>query len=417
MFRLPDGFKDLLPYEAEVFYFIQQKLYSSFISFGYSPIIPSSVEYIKTYTYSKEPEEQIFSFIDSYDNRTACFRFDFTPQIVRIITTVKNFTKNIPFRVCYFGPVLRNPENYTGLPREIHHAGVELVGVEGIKAELELISIVKDIEKQLKLKSEIRLIFNDNEILRKILRKTGLYKNPHLKEALIVRDITEIKKITEKTNIDSSLKKFIIDLPLLCGDVTLLEQIEKKYKIEFLLPNTKKLKDLAYFVSKNLNKNIYFDFGEVRGFEYHAGITFDGYAQDNNEKVQEIITGGRYDSLLEIFAKKRIPAIGFAIDIMKLAYCINYQSSTKVAILTNENMIDKSFKLAEILRAKEINATIISDEKEKNLKNKFDYILILDNNNMLFLKNCKNKKISQLTWNDLKNGYIKELFQQKRSNK
>ncbi len=417
MFRLPDGFKDLLPYEAEVFYFIQQKLYSSFNSFGYSPIIPSSVEYIKTYTYSKEPEEQIFNFIDSYDNRTACFRFDFTPQVVRIITSVKNFIKNLPYRVCYFGPVLRNPENFTGLPREIHHAGIELIGVEGIKAELELISIVKDIEKHLKLKSEIKLFFNDNEILKKILRKTGLYKNPYLKEALIVRDITEIKKITEKTNIESSLKQFIIDLPLLCGDVTLLEHIEKTYRIEFLLPNINKLKDLAYFVGKNLNKNIYFDLGEVRGFEYHAGITFDGYAQDNNGKAQEIITGGRYDSLLEIFAKKHIPATGFAIDIMKLSNCINYQSSMRVAILTNETMIDKGFMLAEILRENEINTTIISDGKEKHLKNRFDYILILDNNNMLFLKNCKNKKMSKLTWNDLKNGSIKELFHLERSNK
>jgi ATP phosphoribosyltransferase regulatory subunit len=417
MFRLPDGFKDLLPYEAEVFYFIHQKLYSTFTNFGYSPIIPSSVEYIKTYTYSKEPEEQIFNFIDSYDNRTACFRFDFTPQVVRIITSDKNFIKNIPYRVCYFGPVLRNPENYTGLPREIHHAGVELIGLEGIKAEIELIAIVKDIEKHLQLKSEIKLIFNDNEILKMILQKTGLYKNPNLKEALIVRDITAIKNITEKTNIERSLKNFIIDLPISCGDVSLIEYIEKKYKIEFLKPYTKKLKDLAYFVSKNLNKNIYFDLGEVRGFEYHTGITFDGYAQDNNGKVQDVITGGRYDSLLEIFSKKSIAATGFAIDIMKLANCINYQSTIKVAILTNETIIDKAFKVAEILRGKGIRVTIISDYKERHLKNKFDYILILDNNNMLFLKNCKKRKVSKITWNDLIIGNINELFYLERSNK
>lgn len=112
MFKLPEGFKDLLPDEAEVFYFVQQKLYESFLAFGYKPVITSSVEFLKTYILSGEEESHVFNFIDHYENKTACFRFDFTPQIVRIISSHKDFHQNLPIRICYFGSVLRNPASF-----------------------------------------------------------------------------------------------------------------------------------------------------------------------------------------------------------------------------------------------------------------------------------------------------------------
>lgn len=394
MFRIPDGFKDLLPEEAEVFYFIQQKIYNSLKTFGYNPVIPSSIEFIKTYILSSEPEEQIFNFIDNYENKTACFRFDFTPQIARIISSNKDLIEILPARICYFGSVLRNASNLSGLSREIYHAGVELIGISDIKAEMEIISVIYEIEQNLNMSKGIKLFLNDNEILKKLLKKTGLINHTELKEAFIYRDITMIENIVNKFNLNKKIRNIIIELPLLCGNHKILTKID----CDIISENLKNLKIISDFALKVLNKEIFFDLGEVRGFEYHSGIVFDGYAEDIEGNMQEIITGGRYDKLLENFGMKKMSATGFAIDIHKLSKCIKIKSPINCAIIFDDLLLEGGFKIAEILRKKGIMVSNLFKINKKIPKNKFDYILFLNDNNKLAIENSEGKTIKKFSF-------------------
>lgn len=411
MFKLPVGFKDLLPEEAEVFYFVQNKLYESFSAFGYKPVITSSVEFLKTYQISGEEESHVFNFIDHYENKTACFRFDFTPQIVRIISSNKELYENLPLRICYFGSVLRNSDNLYGNPREIHHAGIELIGIENIKAENEIIFLINEIAKNLNLKKEIKIYFNDNDILRKILYKSGLYKNHELKTALIYRDISKIEKIVAPLNLDKAIKSFIIELPLLCGDDKLLKDIQKKFPISYIMPNIDKLLHLYEFASSTLATNIYFDLGEVRGLEYHSGIVFDGYLEDNSGKAREIITGGGYKKLLKQFGIDNTSATGFAINIIALSKCVVLQTKLSIGIVAKADNMKIAYNIAYYLRNNNMCVSFCGKEKNEDFqKNRFDYILILEDNITLTIKNCKNKKTKKLFLDNFLQNSLQDNF-------
>ncbi len=411
MFKLPKGFKDLLPDEAEVFYFVQHKLYESFLAYGYRPIITSSVEFLKTYTFSGEEESHVFNFIDPYENRTACFRFDFTPQIVRIIASYKDFCRNLPIKLCYFGSVLRNPASFFANPREIHHAGVEIIGIEDIKAEQEILLIINEITKNLNLKEKIKMYFNDNQILRKLLNKSGLYKNLELKQAFINRDISKIEKIVSPLNVDKAIKSFIIELPLLCGDEKLLKDIQKKFPIPFITPNLNELIQLSEFINITLGNKIYFDLGEVRGLEYHSGIVFDGYLKDNSGKMKEIITGGRYNKLLKQFGINNTSATGFAIDIIALSNCILRPKNIEVALVTKNDNMKTLLSIAQYLQNNEIRVTLLTKVRKKGLqKNRFDYILILEDNISLTVTNCKNNETKKMSLDNFFKKFTQEFF-------
>lgn len=410
MFKLPEGFKDLLPEEAEVFYFVQNKLYESFLSFGYKPVITSSVEFLKTFLISGEEENHVFNFIDHYENKTACFRFDFTPQIARIISSHKELHENLPVRICYFGSVLRNPDNFYGNPREIHHAGIELIGIEDIKAEQEILFLIKEVGKKLNLKKEIKVYFNDNEILKKILYKSRLFKNQELKKALINRDISGIEKIISPLNIDKMAKKFIYELPLLCGDKNLLIEIQKKFPISYIMPNIGKLLQLHEFAEAILEDKIYFDLGEVRGLEYHSGIVFDGYLEDKSGKMKEIITGGRYNKLLKNFGLSNLSATGFAIDIMTLSNCVSLSKSLNVGLIAKDDNIKNAFYISNLLRREKVNVTFLTKEKKDPQKNRFDYILILEDNINLTIKDLKNNKKKKLMLDTFFKSSLKEFI-------
>jgi ATP phosphoribosyltransferase regulatory subunit len=56
------------------------------------------------------------------------------------------------------------------------------------------------------------------------------------------------------------------------------------------------------------------DLGEMRGFNYHTGVTFEGFVDCCAEPV---CSGGRYDSLLERYGMPA-PATGFAFNILSL---------------------------------------------------------------------------------------------------
>lgn len=402
MLKLPDGFLDLSPQRAEVFYFIRKKLFEIVSLAGFVPIITSSVEYIETYKLSGEEEEGFFSYIDPYEGKTACFRYDFTPQIARFISS-QDTSKS--YKIYYDGPVLRNEKILKGRMREIFQAGVEIINIYGIEADIFLLTLIKKIIKELKLKKSL-IFLNDVNIFRSLLKdatKTDYYYS--LKEAFISKNISEIEILINYLPFDKKRKDFILKLPYLCGDFSLLNDIEKKYDFEEIKPYIKNLKEIYKRTSKIFDGEILFDLGEIRGFEYHSGIIFDVYSQSENG-YKEIITGGRYDKLLKNYTGIDIPATGFAIDLLNLTSSIGLPNFSTVIILTTIQNIEKAYLLAEKLRDYGYN-TAIELNYETTKEKDFDLGIELYNNNMFAFKKGGRKKI-KLEENSLKSKAVFE---------
>ena len=68
-------------------------------------------------------------------------------------------------------------------------------------------------------------------------------------------------------------------------------------------------------------KYITFDLGALSKYNYYTGLTFRAYTYGTGNPV---VTGGRYDSLVEQFGKKA-PAIGFALSLDELMAAMSRQ--------------------------------------------------------------------------------------------
>lgn len=343
MLRIPDGFLDLSPEKGEVFYFVRNKLFEIVSLFGFSPIITSSVEFTETFKLSGEDEEFFFNYIDPYDGKPACFRYDFTPQIGRYI---KNKDLSNIYKIYYDGSVFRNEKTLKGKMREIFQAGVEIINNPGIEADKHLILLIKKIVDEFNLK-EAKIFLNDINIFNSVSRELDRSTYLQLKNALIYRDLNQIESILLKTHLEKIKKDFIQNLPFLCGGIEIIDLVERKYNLKEFSDSLKNLKKIYYETINIEGGEILIDLAELRGFDYHNGLVFDVYSLDGENKYLEIITGGRYDGLLKKYTGRDIPATGFAIDLINLIKVIDYSKKTKVIILTSHDYFNKAYMIGK----------------------------------------------------------------------
>src|SRR5512142_407155 len=104
-------------------------------------------------------------------------------------------------------------------------------------------------------------------------------------------------------------------LPLLFGGrevVTEAERVVGNDRSKRALDNISQVLDILdiYGVSDYLT----IDLGEIRGLDYHTGITFEGFVSGVGEAV---CSGGRYDDLTARYGFAA-PATGFAFNVLTL---------------------------------------------------------------------------------------------------
>ena len=130
--------------------------------------------------------------------------------------------------------------------------------------------------------------------------------------------------------------------------------------------------------------------------------------------------GGRYDNLIGIFLENSIPACGFAFGFDRLLEAGNElnlfpkkSTATKVLVtIFSKNFIEKSIKVATVLREKNINTELfLNPEKKLDKQLKYadkkgiPYVLILGEEeakkNVVKLKDLKTGKQQEVTLEQL----------------
>lgn len=389
MLKIPDGFLDLSPEKAEVFYFVKKKFYDVATLFGFSPIITSSVEFIETFKLSEEKEEFFFNYIDPYEGKPACFRYDFTPQIARFISG-KDLS-NI-YKVFYDGSVLRNEKVLKGNMREIFQAGVEIINHGGLTADKYLINLIKKFVETLRLRNT-KIFLNDVNIFRSVVKDAvdiETYKT--LKKALIIKDIGKMEEMISKIPIDKKKKEFIINIPFFSGGINIIELVEKKYNFPETRAYLKNLRNIYEETADLLNGELLFDLGEIKGFEYHTGLVIDVYSSDSDNNFLEIITGGRYDNLLKKYTGKDIPATGFAVDLLNLTKALGTLTNQKKVLISSYDNFNRAYDIGERLIS--FGYKVVMRMRDEPYDEKvFDLIVEIYNNNILIIRKIDGKKL------------------------
>jgi histidyl-tRNA synthetase len=317
------GARDFYPEDKRTQKYIFGVLRQTVEKFGYeeydAPILESLDLYLAK-TGEEIVNEQTYTFTDRGD-RQVVIRPEMTPTVSRMVAARRQELA-YPLRLYSIPNLWRYERPQRGRMREHWQLNVDLFGVSGVEAELEMIELADQIYKAYGATSdmyEIRL--NSRKFMNFILSDYLGFseKSTHAMSKLIDR----MHKLSETqfiTIIDSLLSNEELASR---GTEKLLEVLNSK-NIDDLPsavrqePALKQLSDVISNLKKRGINNARFDITLMRGFDYYTDIVFEVFDThpDNNRSM---MGGGRYDGLVGLFGVPPLPTVGFGLGDATLA--------------------------------------------------------------------------------------------------
>jgi ATP phosphoribosyltransferase regulatory subunit len=210
--------------------------------------------------------------------------------------------------------------------------GAELFGHAGIESDVEIQRLMIKALQLLGLK-QIHIDFSHVAIFECLVKAGSI--NAELEQALYAalqsKDKAAVANLVK--DLDAVIQQALLSLTELNGDVSVLD---KALKVLPALPEiAQALANLSAAASKlsDLNVQVSFDLGELRGYHYHSGIVFAAYARGYTGPVS---LGGRYDEVGVAFGRAR-PATGFSIDLRGVVTALAPASLPKTILAPEDN--------------------------------------------------------------------------------
>ena len=332
--------------------------------------------------------ENLYSLTDSY-GRLLVLRPDSTLPIARMAATrLQNGV--LPLRLYYSQNVFLRQKNLTGRSDEAPQSGIELMGVGGMRADLEVITTaVEAIECC--TAADFKLEIGHAGFFKDLCGKL----NADDDTVGAIYDCVESRNFVSLNNILDSIGKSDItecirNLPRYFGGI---EVIEKAEKIGLDNEGKESLKYLAKLYTQlekiGLANKVIIDLSLVNRTNYYTGIIFKGYLQGSGVPV---VSGGRYDLLSREFGKD-MPSTGFGVETGVLASVmlsrneVEKEAYPQVIVWGDDGYITNALEYSKTLRNRgifcEISDFATAHETREYAKSKgFASVCIIDENGM-----------------------------------
>lgn len=220
----------------------------------------------------------------------------------------------LPLKVCYITPCFRHERPQAGRLREFHQFGVELFGSQSPNADVEVISVAKNIFSVLGMKN-IQLYINSigcPTCRAEYHKALKAYFETH-REKLCTTCLERLEKnpmriLDCKSPVCSEIAKDApVVLDYLCEECN--EHFEGvKTRLTAL--------EIPYIINPKI----------VRGLDYYTKTVFEFVSTDLGAQ-STVCGGGRYDGLVEQMGGDKTPALGFAIGLERLLIMIKAQNN------------------------------------------------------------------------------------------
>ena len=271
---------------------------------GYEEIIPPTFEYAEVFVRAggADVADRLIRFLD-LDGQLLALRYDFTASVARLAAT-KLSDRGTPLRLCYAGKVFRqDPAREGRRPREILQVGGELLGADGVAADVEVIRLALELVRCAEVK-EFQLNLGHVGALAPALAVLA----PEARAA--VRKLIDRK---DAAGLAAAASGTLQTLPFVIGRREALDRAAR------LAPEARdaieRLRAIDAALSDDERRHVVYDFGEVRGLDYYTGMHFELFVRGAGAAVG---AGGRYDDLVARFGRP-LPAVGVALDLDALA--------------------------------------------------------------------------------------------------
>ncbi|NLY33459.1 MAG: ATP phosphoribosyltransferase regulatory subunit [Alcaligenaceae bacterium] len=312
---LPEHLSDILPAEARRIEELRRKMLDLYRTFGFEMVAPPLIEYTDSLLAAKGLDLQLRTckLVDQLSGRTMGLRADMTPQVTRIDAHLLN--REGVTRLCYCGSVVHARPSGLLSDRELLQIGAEIYGHVGFEADLQIIQLALESLEMAGVKKP-RIDLNHPNVSRVLVDSV-----PSLSERageifslLNDKDVPSLKELLAGCrDVPQHIADALFLLPSLYGSVNVLDMAQEKLPD---LPGIRQaLQSLRELVNALDNACVGIDLADVRGYDYHSGVSFAIFAPGWHDAI---VRGGRYDNVGKVFGRAR-PATGFSLDLRKVS--------------------------------------------------------------------------------------------------
>tara|TARA_B100001971_G_scaffold200349_1_gene211884 strand:- start:7872 stop:9113 length:1242 start_codon:yes stop_codon:yes gene_type:complete len=354
--------------------------------YGFREYDGPPIEELELYT-KKSGDEivgQLYNFTDK-GSRNVSLRPEMTPTLARMAAAhTRNYKK--PIKWFSIPQLFRYERQQKGRLREHFQLNADIIGEENLAADAELIALLIDTLRNLKLTS-------DDFVVRLSSRHAwqDFFENSSAHE----KDVCDFYQIIDKLDRED---------PIVSG--------EKLAKLGFSLEQVNDFigsgqatDELAAIIgnieARGLGDFIKVDYQIIRGLAYYTGPVYEAF--DKRGKFRAIAGGGRYDHLVKLVSggKTDLPALGFGMGDVVLAELLKDrglvpplgQALDAFVQITDESLRNASLSLVQQLRqaGQATEYPLLRAKPDKQLKRalelKAKWLVTLDNANQAHIKN------------------------------
>lgn len=378
MISVLKGMKDRHSDDVRKYDFIVDTAKKVFSKYGFERIITPILEETELFRRSVGDEtdvvsKEMYEFKDK-GNRSVSMRPEGTAGVVRAYLEAGLHKSDPIVKWFYNGPMYRYEAPQKGRYREFHQVGAEIFGIRSPYLDAEIIRMGCEFLERLGITGltvEINSLGNI-ESRKKYIEDLKAFMAERLDKLS-----EDSKKRYEKNPLraldskDKGDQEQFKDVPKLYD---YLDEESKKY-----FEDTKKyleLLNIKYVENPKL----------VRGLDYYSDTVFE-IKSDKLGAQATVLAGGRYDRLLEILDNVKIPAIGFAAGMERIAMLMDEKlvenKENGVYVVYFDDTKEYFIKTLEELRKNDIKASFDYNPKsfgaqmKKANKINAEYVLIL----------------------------------------
>lgn len=306
-----EGVRDYLGEELLVKEEIEKRLKHLFQSYGYSLVKTPTFEYLDVYMSNGVQKPSLYNLINR-QGEVLALRNDMTSSIARIVCS-KDRTDIVPKKYSYISNTFRYPRLYQGKSHEFTQAGVELIGISSIKAEIEIIKLAYQALNDINIK-KFTVHVGSGLFINSLFKDYGFDDNQitELLNVIQVKDYVLLEELLHKHNLDSKKIDLITKIMSNAGKLNFLQEVINELKGLKSASILEALKELYNELLKlGMENRVVFDFSISSYVNYYTGVVFQVFAEGIGRAV---VSGGRCDNLLKTFGRD-LPAIGFGLDV------------------------------------------------------------------------------------------------------
>src|ERR1035437_1426475 len=389
---IPKGTRDFTPQEMANRNYIFNTIKDVFRLYGFQQIQTPAMENLSTLMgkYGEEGDKLLFKILNSGGLMNGLaddellgrnsikltskisekgLRYDLTVPFARFVVQNRNEI-SFPFKRYQIQPVWRADRPQRGRYREFYQCDVDVVGSDSLLNELELIQIVDDIYRRLKINVCIKI--NNRKILSGIAEIIGeSEKITDITVAIDKMDKIGLEKVNEEIASKGISDEAIARLqPILKLSGTNAEKLNQLKIVlagsEVGLKGVSELETIfGLCEAMKVKTTIELDLTLARGLNYYTGAIFEVKALD--VEMGSITGGGRYDNLTGVFGMEGVSGVGISFGADRIYDVLNQLNLYPETSVEQTQILFVSYGDKELmyslpwlssLRAKGVNAEI-----------------------------------------------------------